>query len=159
MTPTFTGSDQTCNWTLERSLSCEDRQHLPLKMIRKERNNLIWTSTAVRENTSVQKIKPAFMLVSKTTHKQHSIGEIHTDTRRAGVGEVEDLELKGRHSSREVSKSVWSCSSKAISPQIQSSLQFKRLCARVAVVKESKSNCSLRANAGCAVGPWWVTFP
>lgn len=27
------------------------------------------------------KIKPAFMLVSKTTHKQHSIGEIHTDTR------------------------------------------------------------------------------
>lgn len=32
------------------------------------------------------KIKPAFMLVSKTTHKQHSIGEIHTDTRRAGGG-------------------------------------------------------------------------
>lgn len=86
---------------------------------------------------SKKTVKPAFMLVPKTTQTQW---EIHTDLR--------GLNLSGTANIHQSSERNWPeklTFKGCVTPRpIQSGLRFKRLCTRVAFVNSSKCNCSLK---------------
>lgn len=86
---------------------------------------------------SKKTVKPAFMLVSETTQTQW---EIHTDRRGLNWSRTTNIHQSSERKWPEELK-FKGC----VTPRpIQSSLRFKRLCTRVAFVKESKCKCSLK---------------